>query len=99
MTDPAPEANELSFEELLKRLEVIVKRLEDGQLGLGEALDCYEEGIGYLKKCHAGLEVAERRIELLTSVNEDGSAEIAPFDDEHLSDEAKVDARSRRRRM
>lgn len=99
MNDPAPPVDlaSLPFEQLLKQLEQIVQDLEDGHLSLGEALARYEEGIRYLKQCHVGLEQAERRIELLTGVDAEGRPTVANFDDQQLSNEAKVEARSRRR--
>lgn len=99
MNDPAPPVDlaSLPFEQLLKQLEQIVQDLEDGHLSLGEALARYEEGIRYLKQCHLGLEQAERRIELLTGVDSEGRPTVANFDDQQLSNEAKVEARSRRR--
>jgi exodeoxyribonuclease VII small subunit len=53
------------FEEALKRLEEIVGRLEKGELPLEESLALYEEGIQLSRLCHAKLEEAEAKIELL----------------------------------
>ncbi len=53
------------FEEALKRLEEIVARLEKGELALEESLALYEEGIQLSRMCHAKLEEAEAKIELL----------------------------------
>ncbi|MBM4005418.1 MAG: exodeoxyribonuclease VII small subunit [Planctomycetes bacterium] len=99
MTDQANSSEEIPFEQLLRELEEIVHRLEDGQLGLSESLASYEKGIVHLRRCHAGLEQAERRIELLNKVSTDGSVVSEPFDDELLSNDAKVDARSQRRQL
>lgn len=86
-----------SFEASLAKLEAIVRQLEDGQLGLSDSLARYEEGIRCLKQCHAALETAERKVELLTGVDADGNPVTAPFDDPSLSLEEKAEARSRRR--
>ena len=45
----------LSFEQSLAELDRIVRDLEDGQLGLEEALGRYETGVGLLKRCYAQL--------------------------------------------
>jgi len=87
----------ISFEDALAKLEAIVQQLEDGQIGLTESLAKYEQGIGYLKQCHQALNAAEQKISLLTAVDEDGAAQLAPFDDETLSLDEKQAARSRRR--
>jgi exodeoxyribonuclease VII small subunit len=75
------ESLEPTFEESLAALEAAVHDLEEGQLGLSEALARYEESVKHLKRCYALLEVAEQRIELLTSAAEDGSACTEPFVD------------------
>jgi exodeoxyribonuclease VII small subunit len=54
-----------SFEAALKQLEEIVGRLEKGELALEESLTLYEEGVRLSRLCHAKLEEAEGRIELL----------------------------------
>ncbi len=55
----------VTFEAALKQLEEIVQRLERGELPLEESLKLYEEGIRLSRLCHAKLEEAEGRIELL----------------------------------
>ncbi len=59
-SSPAP-----SFEAALKQLEDIVGRLEKGELTLEESLALYEEGIRLSRLCHAKLEEAEGKIEML----------------------------------
>jgi exodeoxyribonuclease VII small subunit len=59
-TTPAP-----TFEVALQKLETIVQRLEKGELALEESLALYEEGIRLSRLCHAKLEEAEGKIELL----------------------------------
>lgn len=78
-----------TFEESLARLETIVHELEEGQVGLSRALACYEEGIGLLRECHALLERAERRIELLTGVDDEGRPVTEPVADESSFDAAE----------
>lgn len=55
-----------SFEEMMERLEKLVKQLEQGNLSLEESIHAFEEGIGLVKKCTAVLGEAERRIQRLT---------------------------------
>jgi exodeoxyribonuclease VII small subunit len=63
-TDKEPQSAP-RFEDALKRLEEIVTRLELGELALEESLALYEEGIALSRNCHAKLEEAEGRIEML----------------------------------
>ena len=54
-----------TFEAALKQLEEIVQKLERGELPLEESLKLYEDGIRLSRLCHAKLEEAEGKIELL----------------------------------
>jgi exodeoxyribonuclease VII small subunit len=74
-----------SFEEALEQLEGIVHQLEEGQIGLSEALAQYEKGVKLLRQCYGLLERAERRIELLSGVDADGNPVTTPLDDAPLS--------------
>jgi exodeoxyribonuclease VII small subunit len=56
---------EPTFEQALGELEQIVQKLERGELPLEESLRLYEEGIRLSRLCHAKLEQAEGRIEVL----------------------------------
>lgn len=93
----SPREQPVQFEDALARLEQIVRELEDGRTGLSDALARYEEGVKCLKQCHDLLKTAERRVELLAGVKEDGTPVTRPFEDENLSIEEKQQARSRRR--
>ncbi len=74
------------FEAAIAELESTVKRLEEGDLSLEKALELYERGVQLSRFCHARLEDAERRIEIL---DERGELRNAPAG---LSDD-KVDNR------
>ena len=63
------------FEAAIAELESIVKKLEEGDLPLEESLAFYERGVHLSRFCHARLEEAERRIEIL---NERGELKPAP---------------------
>lgn len=68
------------FEAAIAELETVVRKLEDGDLALDASLQLYERGVQLSRYCHARLEEAERRIEIL---NERGELKPAPagFDD------------------
>lgn len=94
--DPSDDATP-DFEESLEELEVLVRRLEDGRLGLSESLECYEQGVKRLKTCYLALEKAERKIELLAGVDSEGNPITEPLDDTELTLQQKADSRSKRR--
>ena len=81
------EAEEVpTFEAALQRLEQIVQRLEKGELALEESLTLYEEGVKHSRICHAKLEEAEGKIELLmkdsrgdVAVDKQGQPRKVPF--------------------
>ena len=77
MNEPLPEG--LTFESSLVELERTVRELEDGQLGLDDALARYEQGVGLIKHCYNQLRQAEQRILLLTGVDEGGQPLLTPF--------------------
>ncbi len=68
-----------SFEDSLLELERMVRELEDGRLGLEDALARYEQGVGLIKSCYQQLRQAEQRIQLLTGVDEEQRPILQPF--------------------
>jgi len=74
------EEKQLSFEDSLRRLEEIVRQLDNVNTGLDFALECYEEGVRILKHCHNILDNAQRRIEILKAVDETGNPVIENAD-------------------
>jgi exodeoxyribonuclease VII small subunit len=70
-----------SFEQAIGRLEEIVHSLEEGKLGLDEALGRYEEGVGLLRRAYELLETAQRRISLLSGVDSEGNPILRPMED------------------
>ena len=69
------------FETALKKLEEIVKKLENGELTLDSALELFEEGVKLSRFCHSKLEEAERRVEILLK-NDSGQMRAVPFESE-----------------
>jgi exodeoxyribonuclease VII small subunit len=70
------------FEGAIAELETIVKRLEEGDLPLEQSLALYERGVRLSRFCHARLEEAERRIEILNERNELKAAPASLGNDE-----------------
>ena len=62
------------FETAIAELDTIVKKLEEGDLPLEASLELYERGVQLSRFCHAQLEAAERRIDVL---NERGDLQPA----------------------
>lgn len=84
------------FEKSFAELEEIVFRLEDGKVSLDDSLALYEKGVGLLKECHALLEGARRKIEILMGVDENGVPITRGVDDTDVSLDEKANTRGRR---
>jgi exodeoxyribonuclease VII small subunit len=57
-------SQELTYEQALEKLDEKLKLLEDGELGLEDALKAVDEARIYLKVCTDRLEVARKKIEV-----------------------------------
>ncbi|MBN1794998.1 MAG: exodeoxyribonuclease VII small subunit [Candidatus Omnitrophica bacterium] len=75
----------VNFEKALAELEDIVKKLEEGEICLAEAMKLYEEGVRRAKECFAVLNASRRKIEIL---QKEAEAFITrPFDEGAVSEE------------
>ncbi len=68
---------EMTFEEAMEKLELLVEQLECGRMSLDESLDTFEQGMKLATRCRKRLDDAERRIEQL--INEGGKIKSEPF--------------------
>lgn len=66
-----------SFEDHLARVEEAIRRLERGDIPLEDSIDLYSEAMANLKACHAVLEKAEKRLEIVRR-DASGAPEAAP---------------------
>ena len=55
-----------TYEEAVKRLEEIVKKLESGAAPLDESIALFSEGAKLVKTCTAILDEAEQKVKILT---------------------------------
>jgi exodeoxyribonuclease VII small subunit len=69
---------EKKFEDALRELEDIVKRLESGDLPLEESLKIFEEGVTLSRYCVRKLEEAEKRVSIL--MKGEGGITREPFE-------------------
>ncbi len=60
----------LSYEDAFEKLEQAVAALQDGRLDLDSALTRYEEGVKLARHCHALLQKAELRVQVLRMTDE-----------------------------
>ncbi len=61
----ADKKSTLSFEDAMKKLEGIVRKLEEGNDSLEKSLDLFEEGVKLTRYCNEKLDEAEKKLEVL----------------------------------
>ncbi|MBB3207589.1 exodeoxyribonuclease VII small subunit [Rhodopirellula rubra] len=69
------------FEATLSDIELIVSKLESGELSLDDSLRQYEAAVGKMRQCYELLEIAERRVSVLSGFDADGNPVTHPLDD------------------
>lgn len=69
---------DLSFEQVMERLEKIVSQLEQGELALEKSIELFEEGMTLSKAGMDRLDDAERKVSIL--LQDKGGIEEEPFD-------------------
>jgi len=63
---------------MLKELETLVARLEQGELSLDESLRQFERGVELARLCEQALKAAEQKVEILLEHSAD--AATVPFE-------------------
>ena len=70
-----------TFEQMLTRLDEIVRHLEKGDLPLDDSLSLFEEGTGLIRRCGTMLDEAEQKVVKLKKGPDRRPMEL-PFEDE-----------------
>ncbi len=79
MTETTDSFEGVSFEDALKELETIVKRLESGDSSLDKSIEDYTRGTQLRAYCQQKLEDARLKVEKLTSDGQ-GGVKAVPFE-------------------
>ena len=64
-----------NFEESMKDLELIVEKLEKGELNLEKSLQLFEEGVEISKKLNDQLKNAEKKVSELMNISKESKTE------------------------
>ena len=80
MAETAPDITAMSFEDALRALEDVVRRLETGEVALDDSIDLYERGEALRKHCQARLDAASARIERIVAGPDGAATGVQPFD-------------------
>ena len=80
MQEQAPDISTMSFEDALKALEDVVRKLEGGDVPLEDSINLYERGEALRKHCQARLDAAQARIEKIVAGPDGKATGAVPFD-------------------
>jgi exodeoxyribonuclease VII small subunit len=81
MDETAENIAAMNFEDALRALEDVVRRLEGGEVPLDESLTLYERGEALRKHCQARLDAAQARIEKIVAGPDGKAVGTKPFDE------------------
>ncbi|MFZ1741538.1 MAG: exodeoxyribonuclease VII small subunit [Pontixanthobacter sp.] len=74
------EIKSMSFEDALRALEDVVRKLESGEVPLDDSINLYEQGEQLRQHCQARLDSAQARIEKIVTGPDGKAAGVVPFD-------------------
>ena len=80
MSETKDDFSALNFEDALKRLEDIVRKLESGDVPLDQSIALYSEGEKLRGLCQQRLEAAQAKIEKITLDRDGKPKATVPFD-------------------
>ena len=81
MTQTDGDIANMSFEDALRALEDVVRKLESGEVPLDDSISLYERGEALRRHCQARLDAAQARIERIVSSPDGAATGTQPFDD------------------
>ena len=82
MPDETPDnIGAMTFEDALRALEDVVRKLESGEVPLDDSITLYERGEALRKHCQARLDAASARIERIVAGPDGTASGTQPFDD------------------
>lgn len=81
MDQSSPDIAAMSFEDALRALEDVVRRLESGDVPLDDSITLYERGEALRKHCQARLDAAQARIEKIVAGPDGQATGVQPFDE------------------
>ena len=53
---------ELTYEQAMEQLELVVRKLDNGELALEDAITSFQDGLEYIKVCQNKLTAAEGKL-------------------------------------
>jgi exodeoxyribonuclease VII small subunit len=78
--DSATDSSDLNFEDALRQLEQIVRKLESGDVPLDKSIELYSQGEKLRGLCQQRLEAAQAKIEKITLDRDGNPKGVSAFD-------------------
>lgn len=82
MSDTENDISKMTFEDALRALEEVVRKLESGEVALDDFIALYERGEKLRGHCQARLDAAQARIDKIVTGPDGKPASTQPFDAE-----------------
>jgi exodeoxyribonuclease VII small subunit len=79
VTEAAREIDTLTYEEALKELETLIRKLETGSIDLADSIASYERGVALANHCSKLLEGTEAKVQRLV-LGPKGEPQEQPFE-------------------
>jgi exodeoxyribonuclease VII small subunit len=80
MDEQGPDIAQMTFEDALRALEDVVRKLETGEVPLDQSIVLYERGEKLRKHCQARLDAAQARIEKIVASPNGKAVGTEPFE-------------------
>ncbi len=68
-----------SFENSMKKLEIVVSKLESDEVSLEESLKLFEEGVKLMRFCHLRLNEVEEKVQILVAEDAESGGHLEEF--------------------
>ncbi len=68
-----------SFENSMKKLEIVVSKLESDEVSLEESLKLFEEGVKLMRFCHLRLNEVEEKVQILVAEDAETGGHLEEF--------------------
>jgi len=81
MAETNPDIAAMTFEDALRALEDVVRKLESGEVPLDDSISLYERGEALRRHCQARLDAAQARIERIVAAPDGTAKGTRPFDE------------------
>ena len=82
MSETLPDISTMSFEDALRALEDVVRKLESAETPLDDSIALYERGEELRGHCQARLDAAQARIEKIVAGPDGLASGTRPFDEQ-----------------